>query len=241
MSSSIPSAHEESGEAIDVGDEAESSAAIDVGGHAEPGQELNLGEVTPPRQASTVIVLRGGEHALEVLLVKRTEKARFMGGVWVFPGGAVDEGDPPSRGAGGVDAHRAAAVRELSEEAGIAIADPSTLVEFSRWITPVEVAIRFDTRFFLAELPAGQEPSIDGEECVDHGWFTPRGALDAYARQEIALVFPTIKHLEQLEAFSTVAELLRYASGREVLPVQPKVWFDGEVARVLLPGDPGYE
>ncbi len=60
------------------------------------------------------------------------------------------------------------------------------------------------------------------------------------AREEILLVFPTIKHLEQLGAFSSVAELLEYARGREVLPVQPKVWFDGEVARVALPGEPGY-
>ncbi len=105
-------------------------------------------------------------------------------------------------------------------------------MEFSRWITPEEVSIRFDTRFFLAELPDGQEPHVDGEECVDQGWFTPQGALDAHAREEILLVFPTIKHLEQLGVFSSVTELLEYARGREVLPVQPKVWFDGEVARV---------
>lgn len=200
----------------------------------EPGQGLNLGEATPPRQAATVILLRGGEETLEVLLVKRTERAKFMGGVWVFPGGAVDEGD-------GESAHRAAAARELSEEAGIRLPDPLGLVEFSRWITPEQVSVRFDTRFFLAELPASQEPVVDGEECVDQGWFTPRGALDAFAREEIVLVFPTIKHLEQLEPFSTVAELMGYARGREVLPVQPKVWFDGEVARVALPGEPGYE
>ncbi len=103
------------------------------------------------------------------------------------------------------------------------------------------MAIRFDTRFFLAELPEGQEPRIDGEECVDQGWFTPQGALDAYERKEIELVFPTIKHLEQLGAFASVVELLGYAADREVLPVQPKVWFDGEVARVLLPGEPGYD
>lgn len=205
-----------------------------AGGHEEPGQALNLGQATPPRQAATVILLRGEQIALEVLLVKRTEQARFMGGVWVFPGGAVDEQD-------GERAHRAAAVRELSEEAGIVLSGPDALIEFSRWITPAEVTVRFDTRFFLAELPDGQEPEIDGQECVAQGWFTPQGALDAYERGEISLVFPTIKHLEQLGKFSSVAELLDYASDREVLPVQPKVWFDGEVARVLLPGEPGYE
>lgn len=215
----------------------------------EPGQELNLsalpgqgaaGAETPPRQAATVILLRGGRDALEVLLVKRTEKARFMGGVWVFPGGALDSADGAEADAGG-HAHRVAATRELAEEAGVTIADPDQLVEFSRWITPAQVKVRFDTRFFLAELPAGEVPEVDGEECVDLGWFTPQGALDANARAEIALVFPTIKHLEQLGAFATVTDLLRYAGGREVLPVQPKVWFDGEVARVLLPGEPGYD
>jgi len=201
---------------------------------SEPGQGLNFGEETPARQAATVILLRGGSSTLEVLLVKRTEKARFMGGAWVFPGGAVDDQD-------GDDPHRTAAARELLEEASITIARPNELVEFSRWITPAQVSVRFDTRFFLAQLPEGQEPRVDGEECVDQGWFTPQGALDAHTREEIALVFPTIKHLEQLGAFATVDELLEYASGRKVLPVQPKVWFDGEVARVLLPGEPGYD
>jgi 8-oxo-dGTP pyrophosphatase MutT (NUDIX family) len=240
VSSATPSGEEEAGQELELDRHSGPGQALNLGGAQEPGQGLNLGEATPPRQAATVILLRGAAQTLEVLLVKRTEKAKFMGGVWVFPGGAVDEDDPPSLGAGGVDAHRAAAARELSEEAGIALADPSELVEFSRWITPEEVSIRFDTRFFLAKLPAGQEPRIDGEECVDQGWFTPQGALDAYAGEEILLVFPTIKHLEQLGVFSSVAELLEYARGREVLPVQPKVWFDGELARVVLPGEPGY-
>ncbi|MGH2878712.1 MAG: NUDIX hydrolase [Solirubrobacteraceae bacterium] len=206
----------------------------------EPGQGLSLGKETPPRQAATVILLRGGSTSLEVLLVKRTEKARFMGGVWVFPGGAVDSSDGSEDEQSG-RAHRVAAARELLEEAQVAIADPGELVEFSRWITPAQVSVRFDTRFFLAQLPEGQEPKVDGQECVDQGWFTAQGALNAHAREEIALVFPTIKHLEQLGAFSTVTELLEYASGRKVLPVQPKVFFDGEVARVLLPGEPGYD
>jgi 8-oxo-dGTP pyrophosphatase MutT (NUDIX family) len=182
-----------------------------------------------------VILLRGGGEALELLLVKRTPKARFMGGVWVFPGGAVDTGEGH-----GEDAHRLAAVRELREEAAIDVGDPERLVRFSRWITPEEVQIRFDTHFFLAELPPGQEPAIDGEECVDLGWFTPAGALAAHRTGELELVFPTIKHLEQLGEFPSVDSLLSYARGREVVPVQPRVVLEGEVARILLPGDPGY-
>ena len=236
MNASASSDSEASGQELDLDRQSGPGQALNLGDAQEPGQGLNLGAATSPRQAATVILLRGGEQTLEVLLVKRTEKAKFMGGVWVFPGGAVDEDDPGSGG----QAHRAAAARELTEEAGVVLEDPERLVEFSRWITPEEVTIRFDTRFFLAELPAGQEPEVDGQECVDQGWFTPRGALDAFAREEIVLVFPTIKHLEQLETFGSVEELLGYASGREVLPVQPKVWFDGEVARVAFPGEPGY-
>jgi 8-oxo-dGTP pyrophosphatase MutT (NUDIX family) len=205
-------------------------------GRPAPGEEYNPGKVTHARQAATVILLRGGAQALEVLLVKRTPHARFMGGVWVFPGGAVDAGEGD-----GDDAHRAAAIRELREEAAIALEDPGALVKFSRWITPAEVRTRFDTHFFLAPLPDGQEPQVDGEECVDLGWFTPAAALEAHRSEQILLVFPTIKHLEQLHAFPSADELLAYARGREVQPIQPRVVVEGEVARVLLPGEPGYD
>jgi len=204
-------------------------------GRPTSGEEYNPGKATPARQAATVILLRGGAQTLEVLLVKRTPQARFMGGVWVFPGGAVDSGEGEGDGA-----HRAAAIRELREEAAIALDDPDALVKFSRWITPAEVRTRFDTHFFLAPLPAGQEPQVDGEECVDLGWYTPAAALEAHRDERILLVFPTIKHLEQLAAFSSADELLAYASGRDVQPIQPRVVVEGEVARVLLPGEPGY-
>ncbi len=202
-----------------------------------PGEPLNTtGGDVPVRQAASVILLRGGGEALELLLVQRTPHARFMGGVWVFPGGAVDahEGE-------GDEAHRLAAVRELAEEAGVGGIEPADLVKFSRWITPRQVAIRFDTHFFLAPAPGGAAPAIDEDEIVDLGWFSPQGALDAHAREEIALVFPTIKHLEQLAPFATADELLAYAAGREVLPVEPRVIQEGEVARVVLPGEPGYD
>jgi 8-oxo-dGTP pyrophosphatase MutT (NUDIX family) len=203
---------------------------------AAPGETLNVaGQETPPRQAATVIVLRGVADELEVLLVRRTPHARFMGGVWVFPGGAVDAGEGE-----GDAAHRVAAVRELSEEAGILLEDPAALVKFSRWITPPEVVVRFDTHFFVAPLPEGQEPTIDGEEIVDFGWFTPTAALAAHARGQIELVFPTMKHLEQLAAFASAEALLQHARQHTVHPVQPRVVTEGETARIVLPGEPGY-
>src|SRR5215210_3054058 len=196
-----------------------------------PGEELTTGAAAPPREAATVIVLRGGAETLEVLLVKRNPEQRFMGGAWVFPGGAVDPGED----------HRVAGVREAEEEAGLVIPDAESLVEFSRWITPRQVKIRFDTRFYLAPAPDGAEPRPDGAETVDLGWFTPKAALEAYRREEIMLVFPTIKTLEQLAPFESAAGLLAWARGREVVAIEPQVVVEGEVARVVLPGEPGYE
>jgi 8-oxo-dGTP pyrophosphatase MutT (NUDIX family) len=202
----------------------------------EPGTELNRGEPTKPRQAATVILLRGGSERLEVLLIKRNPAQRFMGGAWVFPGGAVDTDDGE-----GTAAHRAAGVREVAEEAGIDLPDADALVRFSRWITPAMVKIRFDTHFFLAAAPDGAVPKPDGSETVDLGWFTPQGALDAHEREEILLVFPTIKTLESLTGFATADALLEWAGGREVEPVEPQVVGDGAAARIVLPGEPGYE
>ena len=201
----------------------------------EPGAELNAGEPVTPRQAATVIVLRGHSDGLEVLLVKRNPAQRFMGGAWVFPGGAVDTAEGT-----GDAAHRAAGVREVAEEAAIVLPDPAALVRFSRWITPAMVSIRFDTHFFLAAAPEDADPQPDGGETVDLGWFTPQGALDAHARDEILLVFPTIKTLEQLAEFSSADELLEWAGGRDVEPVEPQVVGDGPTARIVLPGEPGY-
>src|SRR5581483_5600003 len=90
-----------------------------------PGEELNTGEETVPRAAATVILLRGGGEGLEVLLVRRNPDSRFMGGAWVFPGGAVDRGEGE-----GQPALRAAALRELHEEARIQLSDPQQLVPF---------------------------------------------------------------------------------------------------------------
>ena len=143
-----------------------------------------------------------------------------MGGVWVFPGGAVDDSDMAE---GTHDAAMTApasaprAARELREEAGIALADTGGLVEFSRWITPAQVRTRFDTHFFLVALPAGQEPrdrrrGVRGARLVH----APGRARRPRAPGEIVLVFPTIKHLEQLGGFASVEALLAHARGRDV-------------------------
>lgn len=198
-----------------------------------PGEELNAGEVAEARQAASLILLRDASHGMEVLLVQRNPEQRFMGGAWVFPGGAVRTG--------GEEAHVRTALRELEEEAGILLEEESALMPFSRWITPEEVKVRFDTWFFAARSPEGAEARPDGGECVDARWLAPRAALEAYARDELTLVFPTIKHLEQLAEFREVEEVLAEARSREVTAVMPKVLVQDGSARVVLPGEPGYD
>jgi 8-oxo-dGTP pyrophosphatase MutT (NUDIX family) len=178
-----------------------------------------------------VIVLRDSPQGPEVLLVQRTPAARFMGGAWVFPGGAVDPDESVEQ----------TALRELDEEASIKLPDASELAAFSRWITPAEVKIRFDTWFFVVRAPDGAEPAVDGSECVDLRWILPREALAAGADGTLQLVFPTIKHLEQLAKFESVAAAIETARRRDVVAVQPRIIDRGEGLRVLLPGEPGFD
>jgi 8-oxo-dGTP pyrophosphatase MutT (NUDIX family) len=197
-----------------------------------PGEELNEGEVTEPRQAASIIVLRDSPDGPEVLLVQRNPEQRFMGGAWVFPGGAVHDEDAD---------HAAAAVRELQEEAGIALQEDAEVVPWSRWITPEEVKVRFDTWFFVAAAPPGAEATPDGGECVDARWLRPAAALEAFGRDELMLVFPTIKHLEALAQAESVADALEQARTREVVPVQPRLVMRGSAPEIVLPGEQGYD
>jgi hypothetical protein len=105
VSDSTPGGDGELSRELDLDRHSGPGQQLNIGKHTEPGQGLNLGEATAPRQAATVILLRDAAEQLEVLLVKRTPKARFMGGIWVFPGGAVDaldtDGGGDARAAGG--------------------------------------------------------------------------------------------------------------------------------------------
>jgi len=188
--------------------------------------------VTEARPASSAIVMRDAGGGPEVLLVQRNPEACFMGGAWVFPGGGVKPTDASPA---------ATARRELEEEANLTLASDDELAAFSRWITPVEVTVRFDTWFFLVRAPEGVAGAPDGSETVDLRWLRPADALEAGRRGELQLVFPTIKHLEELAMLGSVAEGLGQARAREVRAILPRVVGAGAETRVLLPGEAGYE
>ena len=115
------------------------------------------------------------------------------------------------------------------------------LVYFAHWITPETQPLRFDTRFFAAAMPPGQDAVADEHEITEVRWLAPREALDSSARGELSLRNPTVKNLELFDGAPSAAAALERLHGREVPTILPRVIIEGARRRVLLPGDAGYE
>ncbi len=203
---------------------------------AVPGEDVlsHDGPPVTPRVAAGVILVRGGDTTLDLLMVRRTPNARFMGGVWVFPGGALDAADGD-----GDDGLRAAALRELGEETTVALPADAELVAFSRWITPEPLPIRFDTVFFVAHAPDDCTPAVDGQEMVDWRWISPADALVAAQAQEMEVAFPTLHDLAGLAEHDSAAALIARSRERRVFPTQPVVVVgDDGTPTVVIPPRP---
>jgi 8-oxo-dGTP pyrophosphatase MutT (NUDIX family) len=114
------------------------------------------------------------------------------------------------------------------------------LVYFAHWITPEVQPLRFDTHFFAALMPEGQEAVADEREITEVRWLAPREALELNARGQLSLRNPTVKNLELFDGVPTSAAALARLSERDVRPILPRVIIEGEKRRVLLPGEPGY-
>lgn len=191
--------------------------------------------------AATVAVLRDhAEGGIEALMVRRNAKLAFAGGMWVFPGGRVDDGDrvglEPDDAEG---AARRAAVREAGEEAGVVL-DPDALVWFSHWTPPPISPKRFGTYFFATEAPSADVVvTIDGGEIHDHAWMRPQVAMARRDAHEIELSPPTWITLEELARHATVADALvafrsrpaeHFATHIAVVGDQVVATYDGDVA-----------
>jgi 8-oxo-dGTP pyrophosphatase MutT (NUDIX family) len=250
----------------------------------------------PPKDAATVILLRGAPGGLEVFLQRRVAGMPFAGGMTVFPGGGVDArdrtavawaGPPPPWWAGrfGCDPVLAqalvcAAVRETFEESGVLLAGPDehsvvddasryrrgraalvarelSMAEFladarlvlradllrpwANWVTPEGERRRYDARFLLAALPAGQHADGITTEATDAGWQAPQAALDDWRAGRRFLMPPTWYTLSELAAHATVAELMAASDGREIRKIMPRIVRDPDGLRVIFPDDPRYE
>jgi 8-oxo-dGTP pyrophosphatase MutT (NUDIX family) len=240
-----------------------------------------------------------------VLMVRRNLQSDFVGGAYVFPGGAVDpldggrEAEAVSQGRSDVEAsillgvetgglaYWVAALRETFEEAGLLLAErpegPPLLAGdleeearfvaeralvnrgerrfldvcrderlqllvgdvhyFAHWITPRGAPRRFDTRFFVAAAPPGQQAAHDAGETIADVWISPRRALEGHRDGVYEMLFPTIRTLHAISRFAMSGELLRAAEAvsRSVPTIEPRVMADGHGVRIVLPGDDGYD
>ncbi len=126
---------------------------------------------------------------------------------------------------------------ELAEEAGLTF-DLDQLVPQARWVTPTVESRRYDTRFFLTQVPSDQRASHDAKETTESAWLSPRAALSKAEAGAIQLPPPTLRTLEWLAEHSSAEAALRAAASRPTPLVQP-VFKDLDGTFVLaLPGDP---
>lgn len=195
--------------------------------------------VATPRPAATVIVVRDAADGYEVLMVRRNDKVAFMAGAYVFPGGRVDDHELAQAGGDQAAAYRLAAVRELEEEAGVHVA-PSDLVLIAHWVTPEIEIRRYDTRFFLVRMPAGQQARHDESETTELAWMTPRDAIARCERGEIMLPPPTWTTLKRMQRHANLDELFDWAKSVAIPRVQPQFFEDNDQKMLTLPGDPTY-
>ncbi len=130
-------------------------------------------------------------------------------------------------------------LRELLAERELALS-VGELAFFARWITPASEPRRFDARFYLARMPAGQTARFDADELYEQRWATPRALLDDHARGAIKLPPPTQWHLADLARMRTIDEAFAWARAHEVAPVRPKLVPAGDTLAIVLPWDPEY-
>jgi 8-oxo-dGTP pyrophosphatase MutT (NUDIX family) len=129
---------------------------------------------------------------------------------------------------------------QLAQEENLVYAlDP--LHYYARWVTPEARPERFDTCFFLACHPAGQEASHDQRETTEEVWLTPRRALEENLTGGVALSPPTLKTLEDLCRFESTADVIGSLQEKVIKPVLPVLTKIAGEPSILFPWDPEYE
>lgn len=103
------------------------------------------------------------------------------------------------------------------------IPDDRGLIYFSHWVTPLGAPRRFDTRFFVGEMPEGQEAVHCQIETTESMWISPSAALEQAEAGSFPLVFPTRMHLRRLAACATYDDVLAFARSKPIVTVQPTI------------------
>lgn len=202
-------------------------------------QPADMSDDAPPIPAATVVLVRDGADDLEVLMLHRTSKVAF-GGMWVFPGGRIEDGDRFPDDVDEVASARRAAVREAAEECGLRV-DPADTVLLAHWMPPQGIPRRYSTWFFLARASEG-EVLVDGGEIHDHAWLAPREVLARRDRGEVDLAPPTWVTLHDLADLPDVETALKAVQAVELPPRYETRWGTAEEGTCAMwAGDAGYE
>ncbi|WP_354684359.1 MBL fold metallo-hydrolase [Cupriavidus necator] len=251
------------------------------------------------RNAASLLVVRDAPGGMEVLIVRRVERANDRSsGAYVFPGGTLDAQDKVLHAhAHGLDdaiaserlgllAHGldfyVAALRECYEEAGLLFAydrdgrlqsphaldaaaqallrdavqrsgpglahaceqlglrlAADRLAYHSYWLTPPGLPKRFDTRFFVAIAPEGQEVVPDGSEIVEHRWIRPAEGADPASG--LPMMHVTRRTLGSIAQFETAEACFAYfAQLRGIACIMPRLATGAAGVRPVMPNEPCY-
>jgi 8-oxo-dGTP pyrophosphatase MutT (NUDIX family) len=208
----------------------------------EAAREYAEGTRVPvdPRDAATVLLLRDGAEGPEVHVMVRHRGMAFAGGMVAFPGGGVEARDaaeipadwPARLGASPAVASAVvgAALREVEEETGVVLR-VEDLGLWDAWTTPEFEPRRYRTWFFVAALPAGQEPRELSTESSSVHWTTPAAALARLESGEWRMLPPTYLAMRRLATFGSVADVLEAARSASVQMHTPRL--DGD--RLTVP------
>jgi 8-oxo-dGTP pyrophosphatase MutT (NUDIX family) len=200
--------------------------------------DLSKTSAAPAIPAATVVLVRQNPH-LEVLMLKKNANISF-GGMWVFPGGRVDEEDHQDA-EDALQAAKNAAVRETMEEAGLSLT-ADEFVWFAHWTPPASTPKRYATWFFLAPLDRDDEIKIDGGEILNYQWIRPADAHEKHAAGEIDLAPPTWITLHQLTQYEQMADLMAFLRDEPAKYYETRIVKNSAGERVALwSGDTAYE
>ena len=200
----------------------------------------NEGDAIPEAiPAATVVLVRDTDNGMEALMLKKNSKIAF-GGMWVFPGGKIDEEDHGDD-RDSLATARFAAARETEEEAGITTS-PDEFVYFAHWTPPASTPRRYATWFFASKVTTDQAIRIDGGEILEHEWMNPADALKRHAAGEIDLAPPTWITLYSLSLYPSADIALAVFAARPEKVYETRVLLREDGIRVTTwSGDAGYE
>lgn len=193
------------------------------------------------RPAATAVIVREADQGFEVLLMQRVSKKPGKQGLWVFPGGVLEDVDCVAGEDDEANARRAAC-RETQEESALII-DPADLAMISHWTTPDFEPRRWSTWFFLTDKYEG-ELQADGEEMAEGVWFTPAEAVERHKAGELVVLPPTIVTLTELERCKAISEVFAFYAARQIPWIAPRLAenkSDDDAVSMLYAGDAGYD